>query len=729
MHSSSQTAWGEDTDFSGASGAAESAGGGNGARLSIRSRPGGNRRQATSLPSTAAVLAAAREASAPRAGGNATGGSRGGGGTAGTASHREVQVPGGGASAPGVRPGQPPNTATVFVTFGNTAMWEFTHNWALSVQRLGAAYLVGALDAGMSELCAQAGLPHLDLWRQQEGNAAGGSAANSSFFRADFRTFRNMGAAKIQLTLSILEGGGGVDTVVVSDSDTVWLRHPQQYFDQRPAADWFISTDCLSHEVEAAWRPQHNQPRCGHVPGNIWGRAYNTGVFAVRNREAGRRLLRLWRDLVLGPEALVQTEANQTFGVTDQQALNMLLEEGSEWKLDAAPEDDHITLMRNGTLRLHPLPILLFPSGHVAFVQRLPWRHGAQPYVVHATFQRYGTSINRYAKRARFRHDAEFGMWFLDGPEYYAPPGARYLAYSNDVRRFIGRLAAERFKGAMPVLYKQMAAMSYQLAQFRDALAAARMLNRTLVLPTSWCWCDYDWTPHVLEKCKIRVSDLRLPFECPSDFVLHIPYMEMAGLEGRYRVPGFLEDPRAPAELRLSRGELRVLDAAPALEQGAAWANGVDAAAGAAAAASTAASDVAKGELRLGAAQREIEDVAAPLREVAVLQLSNMQPGLVAGFDSADEARAFDDTFQKITEQLYWCCAAEESHGHALFHYKLPRSLSAGYRPWTAPVMLLPGWCDQPEPNQRNREALAYANHPCQFLTNATAAAIAAAIS
>ena len=130
-------------------------------------------------------------------------------------------------------------------------------------------------------------------------------------------------------------------------------------------------------------------------------------------------------------------------------------------------------------------------------------------------------------------------MWFLDGPEYYAPPGARYLAYSNDVRRFIGRLAAERFEGAMPVLYKQMAAMSYQLAQFRwvggwvgagglkgyvvssaesdppcpighprrrrrDALAAARMLNRTLVLPTSWCWCDYDWTPHVLEKCKIR---------------------------------------------------------------------------------------------------------------------------------------------------------------------------------------------------------------------------------
>lgn len=30
------------------------------------------------------------------------------------------------------------------------------------------------------------------------------------------------------------------------------------------------------------------------------------------------------------------------------------------------------------------------------------------------------------------------------------------------------------------------------------------MLNRTVVLAKSWCWCDYDWTPHVLEKCKIR---------------------------------------------------------------------------------------------------------------------------------------------------------------------------------------------------------------------------------
>ena len=45
----------------------------------------------------------------------------------------------------------------------------------------------------------------------------------------------------------------GVQTVVVSDSDTSWVRDPSPYLAQHPTADWFISTDCLSAEV---------RPRC-----------------------------------------------------------------------------------------------------------------------------------------------------------------------------------------------------------------------------------------------------------------------------------------------------------------------------------------------------------------------------------------------------------------------------------------------------------------------------------
>lgn len=55
-------------------------------------------------------------------------------------------------------------------------------------------------------------------------------------------------------------------------------------------------------------------------------------------------------------------------------ALPLIVVQGNEWKLEADPEDSRTTLHMNGTLRLHPLPVLLFPGGHVAFVQRLPWK-------------------------------------------------------------------------------------------------------------------------------------------------------------------------------------------------------------------------------------------------------------------------------------------------------------------------------------------------------------------
>lgn len=55
---------------------------------------------------------------------------------------------------------------------------------------------------------------------------------------------------QVQLALSVLENAAnGIDTVVVSDADAAWLQDPCPYFAQHPAADWFISTDCLSHEV------------------------------------------------------------------------------------------------------------------------------------------------------------------------------------------------------------------------------------------------------------------------------------------------------------------------------------------------------------------------------------------------------------------------------------------------------------------------------------------------
>ena len=73
---------------------------------------------------------------------------------------------------------------------------------------------------------------------------------------------------QIRFVLELLERHPQLPLVVVSDSDAVWLRAPWPYFQQRPRPDFFISSDCLSHRLEAEWAPNHGQPRCGHVPGN-----------------------------------------------------------------------------------------------------------------------------------------------------------------------------------------------------------------------------------------------------------------------------------------------------------------------------------------------------------------------------------------------------------------------------------------------------------------------------
>lgn len=59
------------------------------------------------------------------------------------------------------------------------------------------------------------------------------------------------GVPQVRFVLNLLEQHPTLGMVVVSDSDAVWLRQPWPYFQQRPRADFFISTDCLSVQVGA----------------------------------------------------------------------------------------------------------------------------------------------------------------------------------------------------------------------------------------------------------------------------------------------------------------------------------------------------------------------------------------------------------------------------------------------------------------------------------------------
>lgn len=78
---------------------------------------------------------------------------------------------------------------------------------------------------------------------------------------------------------------------------------PAGFLDQHPAADLFISSDCLSHRAEAEGIP--DVPRCGHVPGSTGHKIYNTGLLALRNRPATRRIMRAWHHRLAHPSECV----------------------------------------------------------------------------------------------------------------------------------------------------------------------------------------------------------------------------------------------------------------------------------------------------------------------------------------------------------------------------------------------------------------------------------------
>lgn len=621
----------------------------------------------------------------------------------------------------------------LFVSFGNAAYFELAHNWAKGIQETGSPFLIAAFDDKLMQLCAVHSLPctRIDL---------GGVDANN--FRGDFHAFRAMGAVKVEFVAKLLEQHPKLPLVMVTDTDTVWLREPWTYFEQRPQAEFFISTDCLSMRVEDEWKEHNDEPRCGHIPGNGYGRAFNTGMFAARNTLAARAILRGWADMLTDPKHEHHTDAGHQ-GVDDQMALNVLADEGEI--VGVGPDDPRAILIFNRTLRTQALPVSLFTNGHVAFVQRTPWLCGISPIVIHVTFQRWAGA----GKKARLR---EFGLWRMDPPAYYGatdssgtleagssagimagsaavaameagggPGGARFalrlLTYANDVRQFVELQERERYGGSghgMPLMEKNWVGMSYQLQMLRDALAAGRMLNRTVALPEMWCWCDFDEHPLVLDSCRIRGTDLELPFLCPLDFLLPVGQLDQAGMP--YRLAGFLSHPQVPTKLRKSRSVIQITEGRPGSPYPmAAHTRGHGA------------------TVWQGILEAELLRAVLPVDHAAVLALKGRVPGFLGGFQERAAAETFDRQFTEAVMDWgltpFWCCLTwgDADNEHRKLLYAMPPPLADGWKPWQAPQLKLPSWCDHVSTKYGNRDFMLLPQHPCNFLRNSTAAALAAA--
>ena len=160
----------------------------------------------------------------------------------------------------------------------------------------------------------------------------------------------------------------------------------------------------------------------------------------------------------------------------------------------------------------------------------------------------------------RFR---EAGLWRSDPDEYFL---GKYLALnasvSPAVQRAIAAYAAQQPSTSPNNIGVHALALASHLAELRDALALARALRRTLVLPRWLCYCDRLWSPsddifHFGCMYPGAQDGKFLPFVCPMDHILSPTDWQQAGEP--YRDAAFLESSRLPAATRTSVAEMHLL--------------------------------------------------------------------------------------------------------------------------------------------------------------------------
>jgi hypothetical protein len=118
---------------------------------------------------------------------------------------------------------------------------------------------------------------------------------------------------------------------------------------------------------------------------------------------------------------------------------------------------------------------------------------------------------------------------------------------------------------AIPDLYKHMLAVSYQMEVILEASAMATALNRTVIFPTFYCWCDFDWYAVVLDGCAMggapgrSGADLFVkPFECPIDIILNPHTLHRSRFQ--YRQRRWLQHRRLPTSVQHSVEPVLVID-------------------------------------------------------------------------------------------------------------------------------------------------------------------------
>jgi arabinosyltransferase len=628
------------------------------------------------------------------------------------------------------------------LSFTSSPYLHWAFNWAAFCEHLGVPCVVLALDAPAVAALRARGLQFLHIVDASARNSVPADAS----VREDPQGFRRLGHAKVS-TAAELWRRLGWQALVLTDADTAWLRPPQELLAAFPTADLLVSTDCLSATAAAAKNASEHVPRCEMLPGGVTS-AWNSGVVVLRRTAAAIALLDEWAAR-LAPTAPMRS-AGEGWWIDDQLALSGLLDEGALPYVahPAAPPGAGVLAAWSGRVAVAPLPPLLVANGHVAFEQRLPEATQIVPVAVHNTFQVQQADAG---KVARMR---EAGLWLLDPPEHYNPPGG-FVTYSSLVPQLLEFWAdawAVVTGRPMTALHRHLLAGAAQLQLLAEALAAARALKRVLVPPrfTCGCWQEPSGWTSMLHTCAPEGVDVPPPSNCSASFYLMVYGDNMDAWLQVARFPNFLQHAAARGSamarhmlpVRLEHGAAR----SPALSLGGvgvAVGGGPPRAPWSALPLHPDDADLA----RLGA------DAAAA--GAGTLDLGPLAPGWLAGMRSASDLAAVADLFYNLTATSGWCCLLDELPGvdssssgssgsrhtqrqdmlHAFAGYLPLASLralpadgssdAASARPqWRPPDALWsrPAWCDPLAGYlaPHNLHVVARQQHPCTYLAGTT---------